>query len=511
MNTETKQLRGKQIKGIIFCLVCMLSVYGLSRLVSHILGRDVFENDNYFIIFMGVEIIFTVAAIALLFSPKLFWSAIKLIANKKIEEQTGCQNIMDEAEQNEAAIRTVMSKGDAPVKVACNDKGVMRLLKYMQRIDKTVKKPRDFFERVKQKDFARKYLTDITILISNSTTDKKAELCWRFLYAFVYDFADDQLASIEDTKAKIENMRSLICELSSSGGNKERRSVFYLLVYGILRGAYQQEDYKSVVDGYGLLCSPYLTDAEVNSEIKSAVYEMVGAAKLHLRDKNGIPYLKLALSCNPDNLSVLLRLANYYFCRYDYVNTYEYAGRCFALLPDHDSMDEELNKVGDALSLMVYMSSFALGKLNEAYATVSAMDERGGDDASLKGNRAYLAFKCEKYEEAERYVRQAWELEPNTGSVLNVKGMLALRKGMYPEAIKAFRGACKYFTPSKDHSLERFFYGEICNNLAVALYKNSEQEAARKWFDKAMAVGYPDVSVDIMDGLPTIACPKEKK
>ena len=78
---------------------------------------------------------------------------------------------------------------------------------------------------------------------------------------------------------------------------------------------------------------------------------------------------------------------------------------------------------------------------------------------------------------------------------------------MYSKAAKAFMDASKYFKPSKSDSLERFFYGEICNNCAVALYKNSEQEAARGWFDKAIAVCYPDVSVDVMDSLPPISCP----
>lgn len=511
MNTEIKQLRGSQIKGIIFCVVCMLALYCMSCLASNMLHRDVFANDNYLIWFMLVELIFVVAVIALLFSPKVFLSVIARIVNKKIEDQTGCNNVIDEMEQNESAIRTVMSKGETPPKVACNDEGGMRLLKYMQRIDKTVKAPKDFFENVKRKDFARKYLNDITVLMSDSSIDRKSELCWRILYALVYDFADNHLVSTEDTKAKMENMRLLLLNLSSSGGTKKSLSEFYVLVCGIMRSAFQQEDYKSVVEAYNLLSRSCLKDAEVRSEMKSDVYEMVGASKLFLMDKSAIPYLKLALSCNPKNLVALLRLAEYYFFRYDYINTYEYAGRCFSLLPDHGLSNNELNKVGDALSTMVYMSAFALGKLNEAYATVSAIDERIGSDASVKGNRAYLAFKCEKYEEAEQCMKQAWELDPNKGSVLNVRGMLFLRKGMYSKAVKAFKDASKYFKPGKDNSLGRFFYGEICNNLAVALYKNSEQEAARKWFDKAIAVCYPDVSIDIMDALPPISCPGGKK
>lgn len=64
MNTETKQLRRSQIKGIIFCLVCILAFYGMSCLASYILGWYVFANDNYFIGFMVVEMFFVVAAIA---------------------------------------------------------------------------------------------------------------------------------------------------------------------------------------------------------------------------------------------------------------------------------------------------------------------------------------------------------------------------------------------------------------------------------------------------------------
>lgn len=511
MNTEAKQSLRIRIKGIAFFCVSILAVYGVSCWASQILGLNIFANDHYLIGFMCLEMILIISMIAFLFSPNVFLSVVARIANKQIEEQTGCQDVIPELSQNESTIRTVMRTVEAPEKIACNDKGVAQLLKYMQRIDKTVKTPKDFLEKALQKDFARKYLNDIAVLISTSSLDEKSTLALRFLYAVIYDISDDHLVSKEDSKAKIENMRLLLSKLSSIGGSNESATTLYKMIFGIMRNAFRQEDYKSVVEAYALTCGSHLKDAAVRSELKSYMYEMVGTSKLFLKDKSAIPYLKLALSCNPNNWLALLCLSEYYYERHDYVNVYEYAGRCFALLPERGPGEKELAKIGDILSSMMYMSAFALGKFDEAYATVSAVDERVGNDASVKGNRAYLAFKCEKYDEAEQCMKQAWELDPNQGSVLNVRGMLFLRKGMYSKAVKAFKDASKYFKPGKDNSLERFFYGEICNNLAVALYKNSEKEAARGWFDKAIAVCYPDVSVNILDALPPISCPDGKR
>ena len=507
MNTETKQLRTIQIKGIAFCVVCILAVYGVSWLLSRILQKDVLNNDYCFVGLVAIVILLVLAIIALLFFPKGFLSVITRLAEKKIEDHTGCQNVIAELGQNESTIRAVMSKVESPTKVACSDKEVNRLLKYMRWIDETVVTPKDFFKKAEQKDFARKYLNDISVLISNPKTDEESALCLRLLYAFVYDCADYHLASKEDSEAKIENMRLLLSKLTMLSGGKDSVSMLYVLIFGIMRNAFKQEDYKSVVEAYDLTQGSYLPTAEIRSELISYIYEMVGAAKLYLKDKNAIPYLKLALTCNPQNLSASFRLADYYYYRCDYVKAYEYAGRSFVLLPDKGFSEEELDNIGDALSTVLYMSAFALGKVDEAYLTVSKIDERHGDDASTKGNRAYLAFKCGKYDDAEQCVNQAWELDPNKGSVLNVRGMLFLRKGMYSKAAKAFMDASKYFKPSRDNSLARFFYGEICNNCAVALCKNSEHEKAREWFDKAIAVCYPDVSVDVMDSLPPISCP----
>lgn len=510
MNTETKQLRRSQIKGIIFCLVCILAFYGMSCLASYILGWYVFANDNYFIGFMVVEMFFVVAAIALLFSPGVFLSVIARIANKKIEDQTGCTNAIGEVEQNESTIRTMIGTHEVSAKVPERCKGLSQLLNYMQMIDKTVQTVEDFFKNAMRKDFSRKYLNDIAVLITDSQTDEKSVLCLRLLFACVYDFAGNHLTSKEDSKARIENMRLLLPKSSMLGDEKNNASMFYMLIFGIMSNAFKQEDYKSVVEAYDLMRGSCLRNVEVRSELMSNMYEIVGASKLYLMDKNAIPYLKLSLRYNPKNLLASCRLADYYYCQYDYVNAYEYAGRSFALLPDGEFSEEELNKLGDALSTVLYMSAFALGKLDEAYTTISMIDKRIGNDASIKGNRAYLAFKCEKYDEAEQFIKQAWELEPNKGSVLNVRGMLYLKKGMYSKAAKAFMRASKHFKPRRVNSLERFFYGEICNNCAVALCKDSEQEKAREWFDKAIAVCYPDVSVDVMDALPPISCPDGK-
>ena len=511
MNTETKQLRRSQIKGIVFCLVCMVAVYGMSCLASYILGRDVIANDSCLIGFMVVEMVFVVAVIALMFSPKVVLSVITRIANKKIEDQTGCNNAIDEVEKNESTIRAAISTCEVSAKVPERYKGLSQLLKYMKMIDKTVKTAEEFFKNAARKDFSRKYLNDITVLITDSQADEKSILCLRLLFAYVYDFADNHLTSREDSRARIENMRLLLSKFSILGDEKNNALMFYMLIFDIMCNAFEQQDYKSVVEAYGLMRGSCLHKAEVRSEQLSKMYNIVGVSKLYCRDKNAISYLKVALSYDPKNFFAACHVADYYYGRYDYVNAYEYAGRSFALLSDSEFSEGELNKIGDALSTVLYMSAFALGKLDEAYATVLMIDKRTGDDASIKGNRAYLAFKCGKYDEAEQCIKQAWELDPNKGSVLNVRGMLFLRKGKYSKAIKSFKEAIKYFKPSRDSSLERFFYGEICNNLAVALYKNSEQEAARKWFDKAMAVCYPDVAVDIIDALPPISCPCEKK
>ena len=511
MNTEVRQLRKDQITGIAFCAACILVVCGVLWLLSRILQKDILNNDYCFIGFVAFVILCVLVILALLFFPKGFVSLITRLANKKIEDHTGCQNIIAELGQNESTIRAVMSKVESPSKVACRAKDGARLLKYMQRIDETVVAPKDFFEKAAQKDFARKYLHDISVLISNSATDEESALYLRLLYAVVYDCADNHLASKEDSKAKIENMRLLLAKLTMLSGGKDNVSMLYILIFGIMRNAFKQEDYESVVEAYDLTHGSYLPAVEIRSELMSYMYGMVGVAKLSIKDKNAIPYLKLALSCDPQNLLASVRLMDYYYCRYDYAKAYEYAGRSFSLLPDNGFSKEELDNIGDALSTVLYMSAFALGKFDEAYLTVSKIDERLEGDATIKGNRAYLAFKCGKYDEAEQCVNQAWKLDPNKGSVLNVRGMLFLRKGMYSKAAKVFMDASKHFKPSRDNSLERFFYGEICNNCAVALCKNSEQEKAREWFDKAIAVCYPDVSVDVMDALPPISCPSMTK
>ena len=509
MNNEIKQLRGIRIKGVSFCIVCMLAIWSVSTGASIVLHKDVFSNDYCFVGFMVSEVLFVLSMIAFLFFPRLFLSVITCIANKKIEEQTGCQNAITNAAQNEFAVRAFMNTGEDAAKVACETGEMNPMLEYMQMVDKEVKTSMEFAEKAIRKEWGRKYLNDIVVLISDSKTDKKRELCLRVLYALVYDLAGKYLVSSEDFELRIENMRILVEGIPSKCDRAGLDFCFDHIV-SIMRGAYHQDNYKLVIAAYALMQG--LQDVKLRSEIRSDVYEMVGASRLYLQEENAISYLKKAIDCRPENLSAIFRLAGHYFSQYDYVHAYEYAGRCFALLPDYEAKKMDLDKIGNMISTVLYVSAFALGHYQEAYATVVAMDERRGrNDATIKGDRAYLAFKCERYDDAENCVKQALELDPSAASALNVKGMLFLRKGMYSNASKAFIAASRYFKPSKKGSMDRYFYGELCNNCAVSLCKNSEQELARGWFDKAISVCYPDVSVDVMDTLPPIAHPVVSK
>lgn len=91
-----------------------------------------------------------------------------------------------------------------------------------------------------------------------------------------------------------------------------------------------------------------------------------------------------------------------------------------------------------------------------------------------------LADRTNRYEEAYQFIKQAYDLEPNSFYVLDSMGWIFYRQGQYEQAIEYLEKALAV----KDDA-------EVAAHLGEVLWANGDKEKAKQIWDKARAT-FPD-------------------
>lgn len=492
----------RSVKVILFLLIVPLILVGLGLYVQFSIGFDVVKCS--FLFNSGVTIcgLCLLLLLLYLFFPYFCACLVVRICNKKISDVTGVENAICLSERQISVNQAVRKKVEKEV-VPSDHAKVSKCDEYARKIDGRVSNFEELLYNAVRKGCARKYLNDIAVIMSNQKLKAKERVIYRLIYAFVYDVCDNQLFSFEDYKSRMENAKEILALIQSSKHNTDMYHLCMGLQVSVMKGAFRQDYDKLVVEAYDAIKCYLNKDLQMTSNDKSLIFEMVGKV-VEKRDwQKAIPYFNAALQFNPQNATTLLSLAMIYFSqKYDYVAAYDCARRCYSLFTDKQG--EVLGEAGEGVVQMIlYMSAFARGEYEDANSHISGIDPEL-KVSSTTGNKAYLLFKLDKFDEARAMAQKALAIDPCAYSALNVLGALALKKGNYAQAYTHCKAAIKGFEMAADRSLDQFFYGELCNNLAVVCFKLSKLDESRTWFSKAISAKYPYVDVEVYDSLPAV-------
>lgn len=496
-------------KVIVFLSLIPILILGVGCLAYYYLGDILFRYETLVTIGVVSSVAFLVALIFYLFLPGVCVCMFVRIFNREVNDLLGSGNALKPSDLQTSVDKAVMEKvKTAPTSVRPENN--FKLNEYVKRIDQEVSDVGALLQCAVEKGCARKYLNDIVVILQDRMIKDKEKIFYRFLYAFIYDVCDNQLFSYDDFKSRIININAIMKGWEKLKDDEQSARMVFDLLFSVFKGAFKQEYDDLVMESYSMLKTFLVKGHPVFSESKSIIYELVGKVEEKKDWNKAVMYFHMSLRYNPKNVTAWWSLAVlYYEKKQDYIEAYKCADKCYALLPECIGTAASDNWDGDLIQEILYMSAFAIGDVEDANQHISGMDT-DLKDPRITGNKAYLLYHLGRFVDAKKMAQKALDVEPETYSALNAMGALAMKRGDYKKAYSFCKAAIKGFKANGGSNLEQFFYGELCNNLAIACSKQSRFDEARTWFKKAISVKYPYVDVELYDSLPPLValnCP----
>lgn len=234
-------------------------------------------------------------------------------------------------------------------------------------------------------------------------------------------------------------------------------------------------------------------------------------AKIYIQKNKfiyAIGYFNAACDYTKDDGVINANTALIYFYELSNVNKcLEYAERALV----SSSLDDKTFRLAISMSYHCY----ALNKdFKKAYDIMCNYEIQCNNDLlevpiEMLANKSYIAYKLEKFEEATDLVANVLDTDAKNDTAINVKAMLQLKDGKYECSFRNFDSIVKNFEDSNNKSLARYYTGEIYYNMSIACLKMEKNNEAKKYFNKALEIGFDDFDPryivdldDIYENLP---------
>lgn len=378
----------------------------------------------------------------------------------------------------------------------------------LQCLDEGLKSFDDLVCAVKRKGQGRLYLARTKTLCDDEKMSLKNRMGFRALREIIYEIAGDMFVTAVDFSVRVKNADEMLryCDENprSDWPSAELESLASEALLRVIFEAHRNNHSEVMLEAYNVLSSRRSYLGGIEKERLSYVYQLLGVVWSARDLSRSLSYLNLAVECDPKNSVAFYFLAHLsFYDKHDYAQALEYANQSFASLTEN--AQKELVRGVMTIQYFCYTMKGDYFKAREIIVNIDK-------DFALPwvvGNKAYLDFMCGYYESAERLATKALKMNPEEGSALNAMGMLMLHRGQYACAIRNFMGALKKMKKGKSGSDDRYFYGEVCNNCAVAYFESHDEESAKEWFEKALDAGCARVDMRLYDLLPKAAISQE--
>lgn len=441
--------------------------------------------------------------VAYLFYPKQIGVLFQRYLSNKLDEQFGTAS----QDSQERMAKVINQRADFECEqISRRETENVRVRRKktntnLQCLDEGLESYDDLVSAVKDKGMGRLYLARVKTLCEDGKKSLKDRMGFRALREIIYEIADGMFVTTDDFGERIKNAKEILryCDgnPSSDWPSEELESLASGALVCVIFESHRNNHSEIMLEAYDVLSSRRSYLGTLAKEKLSYMYQLLGVV-WSARDLNrSLSYLNLAVECDPRNSVASYFLAHLSFHdKRDYAQALEYANQSFASL--EENAQEELVRGVMTIQYFCYTLKGDYFKAREIIANVDK-------DFALPwvvGNKAYLDFKCGYYKSAETLATKALKMNPEEGSALNAMGMLMLHRGEWLCAVKNFKAALKTLKKGRAGSEDRYFYGEVCNNCAVAYFESHDEESAKEWFEKAIDSGYARVDMRLYDLLP---------
>ena len=492
MNSENEK-RYRFVDGVIL-LVLWGFVLMVPLAIRRLAGVNIFQVGMIGLGYLIALAVLFVATVLYAFVPRLVRHCVagclisianrrgEVVQNDEVEESLDCKyyRISPGELSNPGASN---SSGD------CKDEG--EFLDLIQRIDPGARSKDDFFTRVSE-DGGAVFRKRLRPMILDGEKGKRSQ--FRLLYEMVFQL-DRKGCTQEDAVFRLENLLSLEKDEFVRGNDLDD-----FVLYSLCRAAYNLDKYDIVVR-YASRTIRVMRTSACDADTMGIVLDIVGSAYVGLKEFSyAIPYLKAACKTLKDPCGALFRLAYLYFTGLrEYSNALVYAQKCFAAIEDSGDLGKMKGFEEKLIAIIVY-SAAASYDYQTAYETLDNY-LKGHSDLDFKACKAYLGVKLGEINEARLLVEDVLKNDPGNATALNAKGIIAIADSEYALGSRCFLCVIDVFSKDQNNSAQRYYFGEICNNLAYCEMKCGREASAKEWFKRSFDCGFPDVDVEAYSDL----------
>lgn len=401
----------------------------------------------------------------------------KVVQNDEVEESLDCKYYrISPGEFPNSAVSSCSEH--------CKNEG--KFLDLIRRLDPRARSRDDFFTRISE-DGGAAFLKRLRPMILGGEKENQSQ--FRLLYEMVFQL-DRKGCTQEDAAFRLENLLALEKDEFVRDNNLDD-----FVLFSLCRAAYNLDKYDIVVR-YASQTIRVMRTSACDANKMGIVLDIIGTAYVGLNEFSyAIPYLKAACKVLKDPCGTLFRLAYLYFKGLrEYSNALVYAQKCFAMIEDFGDLDKMKGFEEKLIAIIVY-SAAASYDYQTAYETLNNY-LKVHSDFDFKACKAYLGVKLGEINEARGLVEDVLNNDPGNVTALNVKGIIAIADSEYALGSRCFRCVVDVFSKDQNNSAQRYYFGEICNNLAYCEMKCGRETSAKEWFKRSFDCGYPDVDVE---------------
>ena len=328
-----------------------------------------------------------------------------------------------------------------------------------------------------QEDFEKGKFERVIVIATKKLADvlpQNIEVRMRLLLELAYNERHDE----KDYDARIQNLQMLFQHKPVKIPLKI--VVFYkriLILLLLNRG--RVEEANSILNEMF-----YKMDLEnKNPELYAQINDLKASILLNNnRPHIALSYLKRALLYSKNDSQYEYKISNIYlhalhapWLALEYIRE-----ACFHLPPDASPSLER-----SIFSFHFYLEAF-VGNFSKAYEIIEQMKT---DELDILACQAYIAFKLERYQEAEKLYRRVLESHPKDETAINVKALLHLKNKEYETALNCFQAILVDFEKVTEWDAQ-FYTAEVYYNIGICYIETGRLQDAFSAFKKAEKLGF---------------------
>ena len=449
-----------RLKDVIFCILLLVGIVVLLYVFCECDLSKILSTKNLPVTFYIIGIVYVIC-LGLFF----YFSRIRYYLIQGLDKYLVSQPSVDQSDSFEELQKKIV----LPQKESSTTFQEIKEITYKKEQNDF----NDIFKYLKEGRYELA-ISEISHKLQNVDSEKKEFICRYILYYAYIDCENDIF--LNDA---INNLKKFIPLIKKY--NKNETKLYWEARCNLIIAYARQNNFEIAKKENICLMKEIRSSANVSDAAKFMCYNM--QAIMYLQEGNtfyAMGYFEKAMEYNDKNFDTYFNMAmTYYYTENDLDNCLE----CINKINITSIEDEEHYRQ------LITMKCYCLSLKKEYFSAYKILDNYhhfGEITNSLKGYKAYIAYKLGKFDEAKKLSDEVLSSVYDATSQ-NVRGMLQIREGDYKNA---FMNLSKLETEFNEG--DKYYLGELLYNCSFVCLKLKKINKAIDYFNKSKELHFSE-------------------